>query len=52
MMILKWQPPGAVTGSVTSVKGITDTYQRWKGGLGTKTAKIKKLLHAKEMWEK
>ena len=44
MMILKWQPPGAVTLSVNSVESSTDTYQRisrWKGGLGTKTAKLK-----------
>ena len=42
MMILKWQPPGAVTLSVTSVEIITDAYQRtsrWKGGLNTKAAK-------------
>ena len=45
MMILKWQPPGAVTLSVTSVESITDTYQRtsrWKGGLGTKMAKLER----------
>ena len=53
MMILKWQPLGAVTLSVTSVEIITDTYQRtsrWKGGLNTKAAKA--TVHTKVTWAK
>ena len=46
MMILKWQPPGTVTLSETSVESITDTFNT-KGhpdgreGWAQKTAKLK-----------